>query len=216
MKHALRAEGFGIRLRPVRMEDAAFIVWLRNQDYVKGNVSDSATDVRSQETWLKAYFEREGDYYFIVETLGGISVGTDSIYEMRGTSAEKGRQVARWEVTAAVPAGILATDLAFGVLRLTELRSTVVSTNLSVCSLHRRTGYTGVGVRRDALVIGGRHVDLVEFRLTAEAWCKVRSRLVPFAGLAERQIRQWDDMQMGQSQPWEIRLPAPSSGVGST
>ncbi len=30
MQHTLHAEGFGVRLRPVRMEDAAFIVWLRN------------------------------------------------------------------------------------------------------------------------------------------------------------------------------------------
>ena len=60
-----------MRLRPVRIEDAAFIVWLRNLDFVKGNVGDSATDVATQEAWLRAYFEREGDYYFIVESSGG-------------------------------------------------------------------------------------------------------------------------------------------------
>ena len=32
-----------MRLRPVRLEDAAFIVWLRNQEHVKGRVGDSAT-----------------------------------------------------------------------------------------------------------------------------------------------------------------------------
>ena len=71
MRHDIHLEGFNLRLRPVRIEDAAFIVWLRNLDYVKGNVGDSAVDVVGQEAWLKAYFEREGDYYFIVETLGG-------------------------------------------------------------------------------------------------------------------------------------------------
>jgi hypothetical protein len=30
MEHKLTAEAFGVRLRPVRMEDASFIVWLRN------------------------------------------------------------------------------------------------------------------------------------------------------------------------------------------
>ena len=54
-----------MRLRPVRLEDAAFIVWLRNQEHVKGRVGDSATDVAGQEAWLKKYFTRAGDYYFI-------------------------------------------------------------------------------------------------------------------------------------------------------
>ena len=63
-----QTEGYRIRLRPVRIDDAAFIVWLRNLDHVKGSVGDSAANTADQETWLKNYFEREGDYYFIVET----------------------------------------------------------------------------------------------------------------------------------------------------
>ena len=84
MEHSFETEGFGIRLRPVRMDDAAFIVWLRNLDHVKGKVGDSATDVASQEAWLNKYFEREGDYYFIAETPGGIPLGTHGIYEYEG------------------------------------------------------------------------------------------------------------------------------------
>ena len=52
MLHSLIAQGYGIRLRPVRLEDAPFIVWLRNLEYVKGRVGDSATDVAGQERWL--------------------------------------------------------------------------------------------------------------------------------------------------------------------
>ena len=50
------------------MEDAAFIVQLRNQDHAKGKLGDSAATVSAQEQWLANYFEREGDYYFIAET----------------------------------------------------------------------------------------------------------------------------------------------------
>ena len=82
MQHTIHAEGFGVRLRPVRMDDAAFIVWLRNQDYVKGRVGDSASDVAAQEAWLNAYFQRAGDYYFLVETLGGIPLGTHGLYDI--------------------------------------------------------------------------------------------------------------------------------------
>ncbi len=37
MEHSFQAEGFGVRLRPVRMEDAAFIVWLRNLEHAKAH-----------------------------------------------------------------------------------------------------------------------------------------------------------------------------------
>ena len=56
------------------MDDAAFIVWLRNLDHARGRLGDSAITEASQQAWLKSYFDRAGDYYFIIETLDGISV----------------------------------------------------------------------------------------------------------------------------------------------
>src|SRR5271170_3848965 len=129
MQHSFQAEGFGIRLRPVRIGDAAFIVWLRNLDHVKGKVGDTTLDMASQEAWLNAYFERQGDYYFIVETLGGIPVGTHGIYDLVGTSAESGRFIMRVEVAAAVPTSILTFEMAFGKMGLRELRATSVASN---------------------------------------------------------------------------------------
>jgi RimJ/RimL family protein N-acetyltransferase len=192
MQHSLQVEGFGVRLRPVRLDDAAFIVWLRNLDYVKGKVGDSATDVAGQETWLKNYFNREGDYYFIAETLGRIPLGTHGIYDVRGISAEKGRHIMRPEVMAGVPAAMLATDLAFGKLGLNELRATTVSTNLAVHSLHLKSGFKQVGVARAAQIIDGKPVDLVQFLLTPEAWGKARARLLPLAQYAETHITDWE------------------------
>src|SRR6266850_2192035 len=98
MEHTVKAEGFGVRLRPVRIDDAAFIVWLRNLQHAMGRVGDSATDVMAQQSWLKSYFAREGDYYFIVETSRGISVGAYGIYNLTGKSAESGRWIIRPEV----------------------------------------------------------------------------------------------------------------------
>ncbi len=93
MHHALNEEGFGIRIRPVRMDDATFIVCLRHQEHARGRLGDSANDVAAQERWLENYFERAGDYYFIAETLHGFPVGTTSIYGQSGDTAETGRFV---------------------------------------------------------------------------------------------------------------------------
>ena len=202
MRHSLQIEGFGIRLRPVRMEDAAFIVWLRNLEHVKGKVGDSATSLAGQEAWLKKYFEREGDYYFIVETPGGILLGTHGIYDVQGTSAEKGRHIIRTETMAGVPAGLLATDLGFGQLGMSELRATCVSTNVAVHSLHRRSGFREVGILRAAQTINGRPVDLVQFLLTPEDWARVRDGLVPLARLAGNLVLEWEKTQPAGNQPW--------------
>ena len=195
MEHRLRAEGFGVRLRPVRMDDAAFIVWLRNLEYAKGRVGDSAMDVAGQQDWLKTYFQRKGDYYFIIETQGGMAVGTIGIYDLRGTSAESGRWIVRPEVPAGVPSAILAFDLAFGDLGLDELRGTAVSTNQPVLSLNLKFGFRQTGVTPAARIIGGRPVDLVHLLLRPEDWRERRKRLFPLAQLAERQVREWEKTQ---------------------
>lgn len=201
MEHALQAEDFGVRLRPVRMEDAPFIVWLRNLDYVKGTVGDSAPDAASQEAWLTAYFKREGDYYFIVETPGGIPLGTFGIYNITGACAEPGRWIMRREAPAAIPSVMVGFDLAFEKLGLSELRGTTVASNQPVLSLNRKFGYRLVGVKPAAQVIGGKAVDLAHFVLTPEDWSKSRERLVPLAKLAATQIREWAQVQLGSRKP---------------
>lgn len=203
MRHSLQAEGFGIRLRPVRMEDAAFIVWLRNLQHVRGRVGDTAARTDSQQAWLEKYFTREGDYYFIAETLGGIPVGTHGIYDLANGSAEKGRQAVRPEVMAGVATAILATDIAFGALGLNEVRSNTVSTNTNVISLHRKSGFKQIGLLREHQVIDGRSVDLVQFLLMPEDWARARERQIPLANLAGEQILNWEKSQLGQPQPWE-------------
>lgn len=192
MRHLFEIEGFGIRLRPVRMEDAAFIVWLRNMSHVRGKVGDSATNVAGQESWLSAYFERAGDYYFIVETLDGIAVGAYGIYDVIGTSAESGRWIIRPDVPAALPSAILGFNLGFKTMGLTELRVTTVSTNQPVLSLNRKLGFKEIRVERGGRVIGGKPVDMVHFLLTWEDWSKAYERLLPLARLAETQVREWE------------------------
>jgi RimJ/RimL family protein N-acetyltransferase len=201
MRHSLTTEGFGVRLRPVRLEDAAFIVWLRNLDHVKGKLGDSATDVAPQEAWLKAYFEREGDCYFIVETLGGIAVGTHGLYEPLNGSAEAGRLVVRPDVPAAVPTSLITFDLAFGEMGLVELRGTSISTNTKVHSYVAKFGFRTVRVEKEAKLVAGQPVDIVHFAMTAAEWQKNRPNVLPIAKYAEAQIRAWEKKQPAAPPP---------------
>ena len=192
MRHSLQGEGFGVRLRPVQEADAAFIVWLRNLDHAKGNIGDSAVDVTSQKAWLDAYFEREGDYYFIVETLAGTPVGTYGIYDISGRTAESGRWVIRPGVPAASPSAIVGLDLVFDTLGIARLHGTTVASNRPVLSLNQKMGYKQVRIERAARIIGSQAVDMVHLALSAADWREARERLLPVARLAEAQIRDWE------------------------
>ena len=200
MQHTLSAEGFGVRLRPVKMEDADFIVWLRNLEHARGRVGDSATDTAAQQAWLKEYFKREGDYYFIIETNGGIPVGSYSIYDLTGGSAESGRWIVRPDVPAAIPSAILAFEIAFDKLRLRELRVKTVTTNTNVLSLNKKLGFRQTQVEAGARVIGGKPVDLIHFLLEGKDWSKIREKFLPLARLAEKQIGEWEQAELRKTQ----------------
>jgi RimJ/RimL family protein N-acetyltransferase len=195
MEHSIQAEGFGVRMRPVRLEDAEFIVWLRNLPHVKGRLGDSATDTAAQETWLRAYFQRPGDYYFIVETLGKIALGAYGIYDLQGDSAESGRWVMRPDVPAAIPHAMIAFETAFGSLNLRELRAKTVSSNQSVLSLNAKFGFKQLRVEPNSQIIGGKPVDQIHFALHREDWLARREKLLPLAILAERQVKEWEKAQ---------------------
>jgi RimJ/RimL family protein N-acetyltransferase len=195
MQHNIQEEAFGVRLRPVRMEDASFIVWLRNLKHVKGNVGDSAMDVASQQRWLENYFQREGDYYFVIETAGGKAVGAYGIYDISDGTAESGRWIIRPEVPAAIPSALVAFKLGFERLGLKELRAKTVTTNHGVLSLNKKFGFRETGTEHGALMIGGKPVDLICFVLAAKDWPKTRERLLPLARIAEKQVSDWEQAQ---------------------
>ena len=192
MRHSLHAEGFGVRLRPVQMNGCGVHRLAAHQDYVKGRVGDSAPDAASQQKWLETYFQREGDYYFILETLGGIPLGTNAPVRYIRQKAEWGRYIVRPEVPAALPSAILIFDLAFEKLELRELLARCVSTNLTVHSLVKKWGFRQMETKFASQVIGGQPVDMIHFVLQAGDWPGCRKRLLPLAEFAETQIKEWE------------------------
>jgi len=192
LRHSSTTQGYGIRLRPVQLEDAPFIVWLRNLDYVRGRVGDSAEDVESQEQWLNNYFERDGDYYFLVETLNTIPLGTYAVYNRVDTRAEIGRMIIRPEVPAIVPATVLLLDLCYGQMGITQLRAVTVAGNSAVHSFLRKGRFKRVEVEQANRIIGGHAINLLHYDQTAEDWRRARERGVIAAQRGESVILQWE------------------------
>jgi RimJ/RimL family protein N-acetyltransferase len=183
MKHAVVLDGFGVRIRPVTEADASYIVQLRTQPRVLGTVGDTSSDIEVQKQWIERYFDRDGDYYFIVE-VAGRPVGTISLYDIADSSAEWGRWIIEEGVPAALPSAILIHDLAFGQLALHELRGRVVPSNKRVISFHRRFGAENAGIQKNGACIRGEPIDLVCFRMQQQNWPRVRKQLEPVAAVA--------------------------------
>ena len=200
MLHSITLENLGVRLRPVRLNDAPFIVWLRNLEHAKGRVGDSAQDIASQEKWLQTYFNRDGDYYFIVETSGGTPLGTYGLYKINGDLWESGRWIIRPGVPAAIPCIVLGFQVAFDCLGISKLKAYTVSTNHRVLTLNGKLGFKATGcmlTRR----IEGRPVQLVEFELQLSDWLKIRDPILPLARLAAKKVRSWEQSAASRALP---------------
>lgn len=192
MNHTIAAEGLGVRIRPVKMEDAPYLVWLRNLGHAKGKVGDSAMDVAGQEEWLRAYFQREGDYYFVVETLCGVPMGAFGIYDTVGDSAEFGRWIIEPHAPGALPGGILGIQVAFHQLGLRELRTKVVSTNQRVIQLEKKVGFRETQDEPSLQVIGGKPTRLIHMAMSAAEWDAIYPRMKGIAAIMASHIPQWE------------------------
>ncbi len=187
MEHSVKVEAYGVRLRPVRMADAEFIVKLRSSPHAEGFIGDSAADVGSQEAWLRAYFERPDDLYFIIERgRDGQAVGTSGICDIQGTVGEWARWVIMPGVEAAPGSMWLTFHTAFDVLGLEILRALVVDSNTRMLSIHKKAGSTCLGISLVRRVIGGKSVNLVEFRIAKADWPRISAAIERYARIAER------------------------------
>lgn len=169
-------------MRPVTMSDAEFIVRLRNQPHVKGRVHDSVIDVQSQKAWLEAYFKRENEYYWIIETLDHRPIGTESLYNYNSetNTIESGR----WVLLANERINLIAStiqffDFAFDVLGVDRIVFDIVATNKSVIRYQELCGAVPTHVIKES-GIGGKAADVIWYEQKAVNWPVNRAKISHF------------------------------------
>lgn len=163
MKHKIIMEGFAYRLRPIKKKDASFIVDVRLEDGERNQyIHKISPDVSEQEKWLEEYFEREGDYYFVIENrLTGDCEGLISFYDVENGKAEWGRWVIRKGSLAAVESVDLLYRAAFEEVGLNELYCRTLAVNTQVVSMHESMGELTRGIDKDAFALEDGTYDAV-------------------------------------------------------
>lgn len=181
------------------MDDAEFIVMLRNQPHARGTIHDTSNSVDKQRQWIRDYLLRENDYYWIGETLDGVPFGTTGFYnfDAEKNQIESGRWVnlASYEGSYSLSGAVLFKDFAFRVLGVSKVVCDVVSSNTQVLTYHKKIlREKGTGEVSFLEGVGGKRVEMIWFEETRESWEINRKRLLKFCGNDEdRKIFQIDD-----------------------
>lgn len=184
MRHDLSLAGERFALRPAEIDDSAFILNLRRDPALGRWLHGTSPRLEDQEAWMAAYFQRPGDYYFIiVDSRDGAPVGAVGVYDVDPAAgeAEWGRWVVRPGSLAAVESAVLMYRIAFERLGLSAVVSRTVADNASVVSFHDSSGAERVRVLPGHVELAGRRHDSIEHRMERDRWETVRPRLEALA-----------------------------------
>jgi RimJ/RimL family protein N-acetyltransferase len=190
MYHRFTEEGYGLRLRPVCLDDAAFVLSLRKDPELGrwlGRVSGTEAD---QRAWIERYFDKPNDYYFLVETLDAVSLGTIGVYDVTYREgvlqAEWGRWILRPSCFGASGSSYLCMRFAFETLRVDRLICHTLEPNTSVLSFHDRIGAVRSGSVPNFLGERGTGESAIRHEISIAQWPIVKARLESAATAARR------------------------------
>lgn len=195
MRHNFIIEGFAYRLRPIGDKDAEFVVKLRSDPELNHFLHSTSANLGSQLVWLNQYYERFGDWYFVLERRSDkFAEGLISIYDFdaQQVSAEWGRWILRKESIAAVESAWLIYRCAFEQLCLREVYCRTVAENESVVSFHDSCGITERSLLPNHFDLNGRKLDAVEHRVNNTVWRTLAPRLENLSQRMARRLQRGD------------------------
>ena len=169
-------EGFGHRLRPVERQDAADIFELRTDPVLGRFLNPTAGGVEDQGRWIEAQRARAGDYYFVIETLGGRWEGIIGLYDIADTSGDWGRWILRRGSLAAPASVLLLLRFGFDELGLRRICCCTEAENVVALSFHDSCAYTN---RSEHIDTGGQ--VSFKYSLVLADWPAFRDALAPMA-----------------------------------
>jgi hypothetical protein len=151
--------------------------------------------VDDQIAWTERYFERAGDWYFIVERRseaafeGAIAVYNHNPVE---STAEMGRWILQPGSMAALESAVLSFDVGFDDIGLDMIYTRTEDRNAPVISFLTTLGSTTSGP-----VVGPNGEQWIEQRMTRAEWTSRRAALQP---MLERVATTLDRSEKGQGE----------------
>lgn len=192
MRHDISLSGPAFRLRPITDEDAPLVLELRSDPVLNRYLHTTSPSLDDQLAWLKRYYTRPGDYYFVVERRAtGAAEGLVSIYDIDSNAAcgEWGRWILKPTSLAAVESAWLIYRCAFEQLKLERVFCRTMADNIKVVSFHDSCGITARRLLAGHFDLGDRRVDAVEHQTDRASWEHIAPQLEKLAQMTARRLQ---------------------------
>ena len=166
-------DGYLYRLREVNLQDARFIINLRTNRELNRFLNKTSDSLELQEEWLREYFKRPNDYYFIVENINSLEhEGLVSVYDIN--TADNEGEWGRWIIKPGSIAGIesvfLIYKFGFQKLNLRRLYCRTIADNTNVVNFHDQCGANRARNHKNYLNINGTYYDAIEHEIVLDDW----------------------------------------------
>lgn len=190
MRHNLQLEGYAFRLRPIGDADARLVLDLRCDPQLSRFIHHTPPTLADQLAWLAAYYERPGDYYFVVERRrDGTPEGLIALYDVDDTAraGEWGRWILKRGSLAAPESAWLIYRCAFEQLSLTRVYCRTVADNAAVVSFHDACGIPEKRRLTQHFDFAGHKLDAIEHEVDRQSWAMIAPNLeAPARAVARR------------------------------
>lgn len=133
-------EGKFVHLRAVQLEDAEFILKIRNDKEISKYLPPLDITIEQQKSWISKQRNDSDSYYFIFTNNKGESLGTISVYNIDNEHAEVGRFCSFGDSVQNMEAALLCDDFIFYTLGLSYLEIWVYKENKPIISLNQGFG----------------------------------------------------------------------------
>lgn len=173
MIHDKVIEGSFVSLKPVTLEDAEFILKLRQRNDVSKYMHRVDISIEQQIQWIKTHQQIDGDYYFLIWNRNNERLGTISLYDKMHDHCEIGRAASIGNPIENVESFVLIYDFAFIKLGYKYLVGTVVPCNWRVKGMNLQFGFE---YEDDPVLIDG--MSLQRCQISKESYLARRPKIV--------------------------------------
>ena len=133
-------KGRCVSLRSVTLDDAEFIVALRNKEINTSFINRTSTDVNKQIEWMESEAQDASSHYFMILNMSGLLIGTISLYNILKSHGEFGRWICNGSSLESLESALLIHQYAFDVLGLKTVYTRTLANNHKVVNFHRKFG----------------------------------------------------------------------------
>lgn len=177
-------QGFGITLRSVEADDAAFILEQRLAARARPFLGDTSPDVAHQRAWIAAQRVRAEDLYLLAHDAQGEPLGTIGLYNRQGTVAEWGRFVVRPGVKAAPACLYLLLDYGFAQAGLQQVYCVTLADNARAIAFYERAGLVPDPIPAPPATVAGVTRPCVRHTLDRARYKRMREAFSPPVSVA--------------------------------